>query len=325
MGRRRMIKAAVILITLGYCSLLVYQGSVTLNAFNLQESRPGSVQVLSIEPLTKPSVNDSGQSKNITLDDIFISIKTTKHHRDTRLPIILKTWFQLAKDQTWFFTDTDNQTQQQLTNGHLVNTNCSDTHQRKHLCCKTSVEYDTFMDSGKKWFCHFDDDNYVNVPRLVEVLQGYDYQMDWYLGRNSIPKPVKYYKPHTKKAQITQFWFATFGAGVCISRSLALKMIPVVSGGKFISICERIRLPDDVTMGYVIEKILQQKLTIVPEFHSHLEQMKLIPSDIFREQISFSYSPNNTVDVPGFNASYDPTRFLSLHCFLFPHFEFCPR
>ncbi|KAI5638530.1 fringe-like domain-containing protein [Phthorimaea operculella] len=293
MGRRRMIKAAVILVTLGYCSLLVYQGSVTLNASNLQESLP--------------------------------SVKTTKHNRDTRLPIILKTWFQLAKDQTWFFTDTDNQTQQQLTNGHLVNTNCSDTHQRQHLCCKTSVEYDTFMDSGKKWFCHFDDDNYVNVPRLVEVLQGYDYQMDWYLGRKSIPKPARYYNPLTKNMQTTRFWFATFGAGLCISRSLALKMIPVVGGGKFISICARIQQADDVTMGYVIERTMQLNLTIVPEFHSHLEQMKLIPSDIFREQISFSYSPKNTVDVPGFDASYDPTRFLSLHCFLFPHFEFCPR
>lgn len=41
------------------------------------------------------------------LNDVFISVKTTKHFHQERLPIILKTWFQLAKEQTWFFTDTD--------------------------------------------------------------------------------------------------------------------------------------------------------------------------------------------------------------------------
>ncbi|KAJ9590164.1 hypothetical protein L9F63_016720, partial [Diploptera punctata] len=52
--------------------------------------------------------------------------------------------------------------------------------------------------------------------------------------------------------QKISFWFATGGAGFCLSRSLALKMMPVASGGKFISIGEKIRLPDDVTMGYII-------------------------------------------------------------------------
>lgn len=93
-----MFKAAALLITLGYCSLLVYQGGVT---FNFQENRAGSVQVsdLSIEPVTKTVILDSGQNKNISLDDIFISVKTTKHYQYTRLPIILKTWYQLAKEQ----------------------------------------------------------------------------------------------------------------------------------------------------------------------------------------------------------------------------------
>lgn len=33
------------------------------------------------------------------LDDVFVSVKTTKHYHSQRLPIILKTWFQLAKAQ----------------------------------------------------------------------------------------------------------------------------------------------------------------------------------------------------------------------------------
>ena len=35
----------------------------------------------------------------ISLNDIFISVKTTKKFHSTRLDIILKTWFNLAKDQ----------------------------------------------------------------------------------------------------------------------------------------------------------------------------------------------------------------------------------
>lgn len=101
MGGRRIIKAAAVLLALGYSSLLVYQGGVN---FNSQESR-AAVQVsgLSIEPVTKTSIYDSGQSKNITLDDIFISVKTTKHYQYTRLPIILKTWFQMAKQQVYIY------------------------------------------------------------------------------------------------------------------------------------------------------------------------------------------------------------------------------
>lgn len=34
--------------------------------------------------------------------------------------------------------------------GHLINTNCSMGHLRKALCCKMSVEFDTFLESGKK-------------------------------------------------------------------------------------------------------------------------------------------------------------------------------
>lgn len=49
-----------------------------------------------------------------------------------------------------------------------------------------------------------------------------------------------------------KFWFATGGAGFCISRALALRMLPIVGGNKLIAIGDRIRFPDDVTIGFVI-------------------------------------------------------------------------
>ncbi len=43
----------------------------------------------------------------------------------------------------------------------------------------------------RRWFCHFDDDNYVNVPALVRKLQEFDPRQDWYLGKPSIPEPLE--------------------------------------------------------------------------------------------------------------------------------------
>lgn len=57
-------------------------------------------------------INDYGHHGAVTatpkppttvLDDIFISVKTTKNYHDTRLALIIKTWFQLAKGQVSFF------------------------------------------------------------------------------------------------------------------------------------------------------------------------------------------------------------------------------
>lgn len=38
------------------------------------------------------------------LNDVFISVKTTKHYHYSRLPSIIATWFQHAKDQVCLFT-----------------------------------------------------------------------------------------------------------------------------------------------------------------------------------------------------------------------------
>ncbi|GJQ75756.1 fng [Trypoxylus dichotomus] len=178
------------------------------------------------------------------------------------------------------------------------------------------------------WFCHFDDDNYVNVPRLVRFLGDYSPREDWYLGKPSIQAPLEIINKD-RTPQKVKFWFATGGAGFCLSRALALKMMPVASGGKFISTGEKIRLPDDVTMGYIIEHLLKKPLTVIDLFHSHLEPMKFIKREILEDQISFSYSNNkeewNVVKIDGFDVKYDQNRFLSLHCYLFPNFSFCPR
>lgn len=43
----------------------------------------------------------------------------------------------------------------------------------------------------RRFWCHFDDDNYVNVPTLVKVLNEYPAYQDWYLGKPSISSPIE--------------------------------------------------------------------------------------------------------------------------------------
>ena len=45
--------------------------------------------------------------------------------------------------------------------------------------------------SDCRWFCHFDDDQYVNVPRLVGKLGEFPAGEAWYLGKPSIDKPIE--------------------------------------------------------------------------------------------------------------------------------------
>ncbi|XP_013402809.1 beta-1,3-N-acetylglucosaminyltransferase lunatic fringe [Lingula anatina] len=244
------------------------------------------------------------------LTDVFFSVKTTGAFHSSRLSLLLNTWVMFVKDQTYFFTDKEDPDLNRKLNGHLINTQCQSGHTRSALCCKMAVEYDVFMESQKRWFCHVDDDTYVNVPKLLEMLQNYNHTDDWYIGKPSMGHPLEIEEKDHIGHKIA-FWFATGGAGFCISRGLALKMLPHAGGGRLNRACEKIRLPDDCTVGYIIGHILKTKLTVIQAFHSHLEGLQLLNPLDFRNQVTFSYSTYgsrmNVVNVKGFDKTEDPT------------------
>ncbi|XP_031624606.1 fringe glycosyltransferase-like [Contarinia nasturtii] len=262
----------------------------------------------------------------IQLHDVFLAVKTTQTNHAKRLNIISKTWFQMAREQTWFFTDANDDFYNMRLNKHLINTKCPKGHSRRALCCKMAAELITFLEHRKKWFCHFDDDNYVNIAQLQLLLSEYDSSSLWYLGKPSVASPLEVKLSETTDHR-AQFWFATGGAGFCISRPLVQKMAPVIRNEKLMTISDRIGFPDDVTIGFIIEYLLKVPLTVIDEFHSHLEPLDQIPPQTFRKQISYSYAfennAKNVVKVDGFNERTDPTRFLSLHCHLFPQQNSC--
>ncbi|CAK7303320.1 Beta-1,3-N-acetylglucosaminyltransferase lunatic fringe [Vulpes lagopus] len=262
--------------------------------------------------------------------DVFIAVKTTRKFHRARLDLLLDTWVSRHKEMTFIFTDGEDEALARRT-GNVVNTNCSAAHSRQALSCKMAVEYDHFIESGRKWFCHVDDDNYVNVRALLRLLASYPHTQDVYIGKPSLDRPIQATERVSEnKVRPVHFWFATGGAGFCISRGLALKMSPWASRGHFMSTAERIRLPDDCTVGYIVEALLGVPLIRSGLFHSHLENLQQVPVSELREQVTLSYgmfeNKRNAIHMKGpFSVEADPSRFRSIHCHLYPDTPWCPR
>ncbi|XP_068435360.1 beta-1,3-N-acetylglucosaminyltransferase lunatic fringe [Clinocottus analis] len=273
---------------------------------------------------------DAPPAEDIGAHDVFIAVKTTKKFHQSRLNLLLDTWISRNVQQTYIFTDGEDAELKKKIGSHAINTNCSAAHSRQALSCKMAVEYDKFIESGKKWFCHVDDDNYVNVRTLVKHLSQYPHTQDMYIGKPSLDRPIEATERlGDNKMKPVNFWFATGGAGFCVSRGLALKMSPWASGGHFMNTAEKIRLPDDCTIGYIIESVLGVPLTRSNLFHSHLENLQQVSRTEIHKQITLSYgmfeNKSNIINFKGaFPVEEDPSRFKSVHCLLYPDTPWCP-
>ncbi|KAM8824752.1 beta-1,3-N-acetylglucosaminyltransferase lunatic fringe [Synchiropus picturatus] len=273
---------------------------------------------------------DAPLAEDISANDVFIAVKTTKKFHQSRLNLLLDTWISRNTQQTYIFTDGEDAELKKKIGSHAINTNCSAAHSRQALSCKMAVEYDKFIESGKKWFCHVDDDNYVNVRALVKHLSQFQHTQDMYIGKPSLDRPIEATERlGDNKMKPVNFWFATGGAGFCVSRGLALKMSPWASGGHFMNTAEKIRLPDDCTIGYIIESVLGVPLTRSNLFHSHLENLQQVSRSEIHKQITLSYgmfeNKSNIIHLKGaFPVEEDPSRFKSVHCLLYPDTPWCP-
>ncbi|XP_031204667.1 beta-1,3-N-acetylglucosaminyltransferase manic fringe isoform X2 [Mastomys coucha] len=266
----------------------------------------------------------------LQLGDIFIAVKTTWAFHRSRLDLLLDTWVSRTRQQTFIFTDSPDEHLQERLGQHLVVTNCSAEHSHPALSCKMAAEFDAFLVSGLGWFCHVDDDNYVNPKALLQLLKTFPQDRDVYVGKPSLNRPIHASELQSKnRTKLVQFWFATGGAGFCINRQLALKMVPWASGSRFVDTSSLIRLPDDCTVGYIIECKLGRRLQPSPLFHSHLETLQLLGAAELLEQVTLSYGvfegKLNIIKLPGpFSHEEDPSRFRSLHCLLYPDTPWCP-
>uniref|UniRef100_A0A1A8LFM9 O-fucosylpeptide 3-beta-N-acetylglucosaminyltransferase n=4 Tax=Nothobranchius TaxID=28779 RepID=A0A1A8LFM9_9TELE len=265
----------------------------------------------------------------LKLEDIYIAVKTTGRFHRTRLATLLETWISRTKTHTFIFTDAEDE--DLSSEGYnLVVTSCRSDHSQQALSCKMSAEYDGFMASNKRWFCHVDDDNYVNPEALLALLSTFSLEGDVYVGKPSLDKPITAHELLEGNAtRKVQFWFATGGAGFCLNQRLAEKMSPWASGSHFERTSEKIRLPDDCTVGFIVEKRLGISMVHCPLFHSHLENLQLISQRSIPHQVTLSYGmlddKMNSIKVKGsFSEEEDPSRFRTVHCLLYPLTSWCP-
>jgi len=301
---------------------------------------------------TTPSDVNNNNNTSLSLSDVFIAVKTSGKFHGSRLVPVLATWYpRAAGPNTWFFTDAEDAVLSQLTGGRVVNTGCAADHGRTALSCKMEAEMAAFLAppplaetsaAPPAWFCHVDDDNYVNTERLVAALSAYPAADEWYLGKVSTAQPLEVPdrrkradEPLDSPPRTHRFWFATGGAGFCLSRPLVERMEPWISGGRFQALADEIRLPDDVAVGYLIEVLLGVPLTPLADFHSHLEPLRLVAD--LRQAITLSYSryedtgEDNVVEIEDEQEEdrekeedvrtairRDKTRFLYIHCRLYP-------
>ncbi|XP_051549060.1 beta-1,3-N-acetylglucosaminyltransferase manic fringe-like [Myxocyprinus asiaticus] len=280
----------------------------------------------------KPKIDKWRETKPkspLELNDIFIAVKTTGRFHKTRLALLLETWITRTKDHTYIFTDTPDE-DISSEGFNIVVTGCSPEHSHQALSCKMAAEYDHFMASDKKWLCHVDDDNYLNPGALLSVLSAFPTDSDIYVGKPSLDRPMKAQELlEGNKMRAVHFWFATGGAGFCLSRKLAEKMAPWASGPRFEQTSAVIMLPDDCTVGFIVERRLGVSMVHSRMFHSHLENLLLLsPSDI-PKQVTLSYgwfeNKMNSVELRGFfTKEEDPSRFRTVHCLLYPTTSWCP-
>ncbi len=257
---------------------------------------------------------------SVPIHDILIVIRTSKKTQSTRMPAILKTWFQFSPNTTYITTNGDrNFFSPYLSKQYhhqIYSTNCTQAHSIRDLCCHSASEfYIYFQNENKhKWLCRFDDDQYVNVPLLIDYLKQFSPdEQRLYIGKPSLKEP--------KHGHGLHFWFATYGGGVCYSKSL-LHMIynDIQPNHKFMEGCISTNYPDDTHIAYILRKKYNINLTVANDFHHHIEEnlfTNLTNPSTIDQAITLGFKGNT---VPQFLPliNNDIFHMQTLHCLLYP-------
>ena len=265
-------------------------------------------------------------SRLISDRDVLLVVRTSKNTQAHRIAAILKTWFQFSPDTTFITTNGDRTFfDRHLPKKHqrqLYVSPCTQAHTIRDLCCNSAVEFEIFFthEHRYKWLCRFDDDQYVNVPLLIDFLNQYSPDEELlYVGKPSMKEP--------KRGRGMRFWFATYGGGVCFSRRLLRKIRRHIHPSeRFVNGCVASSYPDDTHIAYLLRKEYNINLTVAEDFHHHIEADQFTnltnASDLDRA-ITFGFKGNN---VPRFIPIFtrDTYHMQTLHCLLYPTRE-CMR
>ncbi|XP_075261285.1 fringe glycosyltransferase-like isoform X2 [Convolutriloba macropyga] len=206
----------------------------------------------------------------------------------------------------------------------LLASNCSSFNRKLNQCCQLSTSLTNFLIlyPRSNWVCHFDDDSFVNINQLEKTLSQFDSSKKFYVGRSSLSTPYSFKEKNKEISNVHHFFFATGGAGICLTRSLLESLRELLHPEKFTAECERTGLSDDVLLGYLISNLHDDvPLTISNRLHSHLEDMALLKPEFVGQQISLSYDKKkikpNSISLSRQQEQSDPTGFYQLSCIVY--------
>lgn len=275
--------------------------------------------------LLKPNEISSSSSSliNSTINPtrILYIVRTNSIFYHKRLIYSLQTWIPLVRNDVFFVT---NILLPNISRNHMILTEqtCGrETHSMRVLCCKTAHDFIIYQRYLNKydWFCHFDDDQYVNVNKLKEYLSTLDTNQPYYIGRPSWSDSLK----RLKNPFPYPFWFATLGAGVCLSKRTINLIKPYTEKySDFADGCIRENYHDDIYLGFLLSGYFNISLTKMTRFHSHLEKThyndKKIFLQTFNNDITFGFrSDRYPYFLPQlYTSQIDPYRIRTLHCLL---------
>ncbi|XP_065919474.1 beta-1,3-N-acetylglucosaminyltransferase radical fringe-like [Dysidea avara] len=287
------------------------------------------------------------------LSNVYISVKTTPKYYDSRLSILKKTWFQkVDKEKFTIVSDHFNESfvdlklfeEEVIKEGfHLVTTKCQVEHHRKGLCCKSGVEYEQFYnylerhksDSQQvQWYCHFDDDIYVNVKELSNLLSKYDPSKPYYIGR--YPRRFGFAVDSFRFGRLKNnynvsrriFWYSA-GATYCVSLALMMKLEKYFNGvDKFQHTCAVSEYTDDLSVGAIINLVLGYNITHIDNMYNQATDLKKLSPEAVSKLVTVGFSSGKTVNMIDpqprlFTSTEDPTRFLTYHCLLYKDTSWC--
>ncbi|UJR24412.1 hypothetical protein I4U23_005788 [Adineta vaga] len=247
-------------------------------------------------------------------------VRTISKYNSNRLIYLLETWILLVEKDVYFISD---KLLSNVNSTHLITTEqiCGNTsHSVRSLCCQTSHDFLLYRQYlyEYEWFCHFDDDQYVHIDNLQKYLSTLNFNIPYYIRRNSWNTTFKRKKPSYSR----HFWFATSGAGICLSRR--------TSSIQFMNGYLKEFYPDDIYIGFILNNYLNISLTKNLYFHSHLERQlfdnKQDLIDKFHQQITFGFPLSRKLlsFLPKlFSFNEDPFTIRTIHCLLYIHFQDC--
>eukprot|EP00731_Ephydatia_muelleri_P008719 Em0004g1057a len=279
---------------------------------------------------------------DVNASDIYISVLTMPRNHPTRFATHLFTWMQTVNpDQVRIITEASDD---EFINGakkmgyHVVPSGCHDIgdHNALVMCCKSGRQFEEYYRARRagekyKWYCHADDDIYVNIVGLTKMLQSYNPKDKVYLGQWHYLQKYFFHTPRVihlapgllsfPERKRDNFRYSS-GNTYCISDPLMMELEKYLSGNDYVESCKKAQVSmDDVLVGVVIDGILGYDLIEPRNFRTELDSYGEFSVDDLKQASTVALG---RVIVPKTKfGNHDNTRLLSYHCFIYPEVSWC--